>query len=126
MLRSVAPLSERTFSFRAPEGFGDRVREASVILDDLANEIGAALGERIGRELVLALHRDAGRFHETRGNQSAFVRESVELLVNAAEKVASDLHYAREYAKVAAEKTEDEAAFHRAAEATAGQRWRDD
>jgi len=121
-----ASIVERTFSFRAPEDFGDRVREASVVLDDLANEVGAELGNRIGRELVLALHRDGGRFHETRGNQSAFVRESVELLVDAAEKVASDLHYAREYAKVAAEETDDDAAFRRAAETVAAERWRDD
>ena len=122
----MAPASERTFSFRAPEDFGERVREASVVLDDLANEAGVELGERLGRELVLALHRAGGRLPETRGNQSAFVREAVELLVNAAEKVASDLQYAREYAKVAAERTEDEAAFHRAAQAAAGKRWRDD
>ena len=119
-------MSERTFSFRAPEDFGDRVREASVVLDDLANEVGAELGERIGRELVLALHRGGGRFHETRGNQSAFVRQTVELLVNATEKVASDLQYAREYAKVAAERTDDEAAFRRAARVAAAERWRDD
>ena len=112
---AVAPVSERTFSFRAPEGFGDRVREASVTLDDLANEVGAELGERIGRELVLALYRNGERFHEARGNQSAFVRATVELVVAAAEKVASDLHYAREYAAVAAEQTDDEAAFQRAA-----------
>jgi hypothetical protein len=119
-------VAERTFSFRAPEDFGDRVREASVILDDLAKEVGAELGERIGREVVLALYRGGGRFNETRGNQSAFVRESVELLVGAAEKVASDLHYAREYAKVAAERSDDEAAFRRAATTAAGERWRDD
>jgi hypothetical protein len=114
------PVSERTFSFRAPEDFGDRVREASLILDD------PALHERIGRELLLALFRDDSRFREARGNQSAFVRESVELLMGAAEKVASDLQYAREYAKVAAEQTDDEAAFRRAAQTAAGERWRDD
>jgi hypothetical protein len=78
------PVSERTFSFRAPEDFGDRVREASLILDDPA------------------------------------------LLMGAAEKVVSDLQYAREYAKVAAEQTDDEAAFRRAAQTAAGERWRDD
>jgi hypothetical protein len=122
----VTTASERTFSFRAPDDFGDRVREASVILDDLAKEAGVELGERLGRQLVLALYRDGGRFQETRGNQSAFVRESVELLVDAAEKVASDLHYAREYAKVAAEETDEDAAFRRAAETVAAERWRND
>lgn len=119
-------MAERTFSFRAPEDFGDRVREASVILDDLAKEVGADLGERIGREVIRALYRDGGHFNETRGNQSAFVRESVELVVGAAEKVASDLHWAREYAKVAAEQTDEEAAFRRAARAAAAERWRSD
>jgi hypothetical protein len=118
--------AERTFSFRAPEDFGDRVREASVVLDDLAKEVGAELGERMGREVVLAMYRGGGRFQDTRGNQSAFVRESVELIVSAVEKVASDLHYAREYAKVAAEETDDDAAFRRAAETVAAERWRDD
>lgn len=93
-------MPNRTFSLRAPQDFGDRVRQASVILDDLANERGTGL-EQIGRQLSLALCRDSGRFHRMRGNQSAFVRESVELVIGAAEKVASDRHYAREYAKVA-------------------------
>ena len=37
-----------------------------------------------------------------------------------------NLQYAREYAKVAAEETDDDEAFRRAAETVAAGRWRDD
>jgi hypothetical protein len=116
-------LPERTYSFRAAEDLGDRIHEASETLERLAE---AHVVERFVRDLGLAIFRESGRFNEVRGNQSAFVRETVELLLSAAEKTATDLEYAEAYSRVAADRTTDEEAVHRAARARAAERWRDD
>ncbi len=116
------PVAERTYSFRAAEDLADRIREASETLEKPADP---QVVERFVRDLALAIFRESGRFDETRGNQSAFVREAVELLVSAAEKTAADLDYAEAYGRVAADRTPDEEEVHRAARARAGGRWRD-
>ena len=116
------PLAERTYSFRAPSDLADRVRAASELLAVVVGE-SEELQERVARELVRALLRDADRFRAARTNQSAFMRDTIELLVTAAEKVARDLHYADEYAAV--ERTGDEQASARAMRAAVARRWRD-
>jgi hypothetical protein len=118
-------IAERTYTFRAAGDLGDRIREASVILDEITDAVGSDLAEKIAAEMVLAMVRDSARFHGFRGNQSAFVRETVELLVGAAKKVASDLRYAGVYAEAAESRTDDEVEFRRAGRARAAQRWRD-
>ncbi len=115
-------VAERTYTFRAPGDLAARIREASLFLDDMA---GSDVTERLAAELVLAMLRDRARFHGVDGNQSAFMRETIELVVSAARKVASDLAYEDAYALAAASRTDDEIEFRRGARARAGQRWRD-
>jgi len=120
------PTAERIYSFRAGTDLGDRIREASAFLEVLADEPGSEVAERVARELVLAIVRDHGRFRATRGNQSAFVRETVELVVRAARKVASDIEFAEAYAAAADFRSQEETDLRRAARRRVGQRWRDD
>lgn len=110
---SMPPLAERTYSFRGPSDLAARIAQAGVVLDQFADAADPAVSERIVAELALALARDPSRFHDARGNQSAFVRETVELLVGAVEKVASDLHHAEAYALAASTRSEEEAEFRR-------------
>ncbi len=119
------PVAARTYTFRASGDLGDRIRAASVFLDEIEEAAGSEVSERIARELVLALLRDTRRFRGASGNQSAFMRETVELVVSAAQKVAADLEYADAYARGGAERTSDEEEFRRAARTRAGERWRD-
>jgi hypothetical protein len=101
------------------------MREASVILDQVAETAGSDLAERIARHLALALLRDSQRFHEARENQSAFMRETIELLVSATEKLAADLQYTDAYRQVAADRTTDETAGRKATRARAAKRLRE-
>jgi hypothetical protein len=120
------PTAERIYSFRAAADLGDRIREASAFLEVLADEPGSEVAERVARELVLAIVRDHRRFHAARGNQSAFVRETVELVVHAAQKVASDLESAEAYAAAAGVRSQEETDLRRAARRRVARRWRDD
>jgi hypothetical protein len=119
------PVAERTYSFRAPGELGERIREASAILDQIGEVADPEFAQRLGDELVLAIVRDSARFREMQGNQSAFLRETVELLVTAAKKVASDLQYADLYAEAASDQNADEVEFRNAGRARAARRWRD-
>ncbi len=119
----MPPIAERTYSFRGPGNLAARISDASVVLDELGDSADSAVAERVSAELTLALIRDRGRFNEARGNQSAFVRETVELLVGAVEKVASDLRHAEAYARAASTRSKDEREFRRAARVRAGRRW---
>jgi hypothetical protein len=89
-----------------------------------AEEGPERLRARVARELTLAFARDAGRFADARGNQSAFMREAVELFVGAAEKVANDIRLTQAYAAVREELTEDERAAARASRIAARRRRR--
>jgi hypothetical protein len=115
-------LADRTYTFRAPGSLAERIREASALLDEVSETNDPEAIKLIARELLVLMLRDGGRFHNARGNQSAFMRETIELLVTAAEKVASDREYATAYADAGLDRTEDEAAARRAARAHATRR----
>ena len=108
------PAAEKPYTFRAPVDLADRMRDASGVLQEVAEAAGIDAAERIARQIVLALVRDRRRFSDARGNQSAFMRETIELLVGAAEKLAEDMRYAKAYAEVASEPTADEVQARRA------------
>ncbi|MGA9762250.1 MAG: hypothetical protein WBQ14_07495 [Gaiellaceae bacterium] len=118
-------IAERVYTFRAAGDLGDRIRKASAAVNESAAAERPDFAERIAAELVLTLARDNSAFRDASGNQSAFMRESVELLVNAATKVVSDLRYADLYAEAAKSRTDDETEFHRAGNALAAKRWHD-
>jgi hypothetical protein len=121
----MSVVAERTYTFRAAGDLGARIQDASAILDGIADSAGSDVAEKIAAELVLAMARDGARFHGLRGNQSAFMRETIELLVGAAKKVASDLSYASAYADAAESRTGDEIEFRRASDAATARHWRD-
>jgi hypothetical protein len=121
----MAPVAERTYSFRAPGDLAERISEAGVVLDQLEESVGPVVAERIAAELVLALVRNTSRLKGAGGNQSAFVRETVELIVGAVEKVAADLGQVEAYAQEASARNRDELEFRQAARARAAQRWHD-
>ncbi len=121
----MATIAERTYTFRAPGDLGSRIREASVILGELSDAASSTFVEKIAAELVLALTRDGARFRDIKENQSAFMRETIELLVGAVGKVASDLRYAGVYAEAAESQTNEEIEFRRAGRARVAKRWRD-
>jgi hypothetical protein len=121
----MTPIAERVYTFRAAGDLATRIQEAGAILEQCANAAHSDYAEKIATELALALARDNARFRGIQGNQSAFMREAVELLVGAAKKVASDLQYADEYAEAAESRTDEEIEFRRASSAQAAQRWRD-
>ena len=125
IIPTMASVAERTYTFRAAGDLGARIQDASAILDELADSASSDVAEKIAAELVLALARDGARFHGVRGNQSAFMRETIELLVGAARKVAADLRYASAYADAAETRTDDEIEFSRASNAHTAQRWHD-
>jgi hypothetical protein len=118
----VMVVAERTYTFRAPGSLAERIREASALLDDVSAGVDPEVTTLITRELLVLMLRDGERFHQARGNQSAFMRETIELLVAAAEKVASDREYVTAYADVASDRTEAEADARRAARAHAARR----
>jgi hypothetical protein len=113
-------VGERTYTFRAAGDLGNRIRAASASLAGRPE-----LLERLAAELGLAIARDPTRFHASSGNQSAFMRDTIELLVGATEKVAADAEYAKLYAEAAAERSDEEIEFRRAVVAEAARRWRD-
>ena len=119
----MAAAAERTYTFRAAGDLGSRIQDASAILDEIAGSANSEVAERIATELVLALARDSARFHGVKGNQSAFMRETIELLVGAARKVASDRRYAGDYAEAAKSPADDETEFRRASTTHTAQRW---
>ena len=86
-------ISERTYTFRASADLGDRKRDASHVLAELAAQPGSRLTERISREVGMTIARRGGLAGTglTGENQSAFLREIVELIVHAAQKVANDI-----------------------------------
>ena len=118
--------ADRPYTFRASPDLGERIRDASEFLDEIAEAAGGGdIAERVASELVLALMRDRQRFHGIGGNQSAFMRETVDLVVRAAQKVASDLRFADAYAEAAASQSADEREFRRGTRAVASRRLRD-
>jgi hypothetical protein len=118
------PVAERTYTFRAPEDLGDRMRHVGVILDHVLADLRGRdeVVERIAQELVLMIVRDASEFRSAAENQSAFIRETLELIVRATEKVARDLEFAQAYARE--EMTEDERSFTLGARRAAARRWK--
>jgi hypothetical protein len=111
----------KTFSFKAPRDWDERIERARETLSAVP-ELDGPDGARILHELELAVLR---RPHVlTRASsQSDFMRALVELVVAATEKLERDRVTGEEYAAAAAERAADEVAFTRASRGAALRRW---
>ena len=84
-------MAEKTYSFRAPADFGDRLAAARGAWVDLAAR-GPDVARWLDRELSMELARQRRR--ASRANQAAFLRLLAEALVKATERVAEGLELA--------------------------------
>jgi len=106
-------ISERTYTFRAPADLGENLRELGQVMGQLGLDRDAHLADRVGREVARRLARRAasGTPAFTGDNQSAALRDIVELFVGAARKIAKDLEWEEVYrADLAARPPEEIAA----------------
>ena len=94
-----------TYSFRAPAELGERIDRVREALSGLSGTDG----ERILYELNLGLARRADVLAEL-GSQSELIREVVEILVRAVEKIEEDKYWEKEYRAYLEERTEEEIA----------------
>ena len=94
-----------TYSFRAPAELGERIDR---VRDALSGFSGPD-GEKILRELNLGLARRAEVLAEL-GSQSELIREVVEILTRAVEKIEEDKYWEQEYRAYLEERTEEEKA----------------
>lgn len=97
-------VSERTYTFRAPADLGERMLRARATFEQLAETVGHdELESWMATEFGLSLLRKAATIRADEASQSTFIREAVELLVGAAEKVEHDLESAEAYRAWASE-----------------------
>jgi hypothetical protein len=121
------PTKEKTYTFRAPEDLAPRAREAFRTWQELLaadDEASASAVHDAMSGFSLAVARRAKGFDQFE-NQSALIRATFELFVEATEKVAEDLKYAEAYEEWAQEDAEGPA-VRRGAVAAAADRWRDE
>lgn len=102
------PTADRTYSFRATGDLGDRIANARRVLTEPAAQ-RPEVREWINRELQRAWARWLRAAPELARDQSRFMRTTVEVMVDVAEKVARDLALADEYAAGRHEDTEADA-----------------
>ena len=120
-------ISERTYTFRASAELGEKIREMGHVLAQLDLAHDARIADRVGRQVSIMLARRGGVVGAglSGENQSAFLREAVELFVDAARKIASDLEWEKVYAAEWKAETEDDKERQRHLEALAGEAWLD-
>jgi hypothetical protein len=105
-------ISERTYTFRAPADLGENLRELGHVMGQLGLDRDAYMADRVGREIARRLARRAasGNPAFTGENQSAALRDVVELFVGAARKIAKDLEWEEVYRADLAARTPEEIA----------------
>jgi hypothetical protein len=116
------PVSTKTFSFKAPKDWDERIDHTLKILGNLPGFESEA-GAQIRQELELAILRRPERLTRA-ANQSDLLRGLVELLLAATEKVERDRVVGDSYAAAADERSSDETAFTRSSTRAAARRWR--
>lgn len=77
-------IAQKTYSFRAPSEFADRMREARAAIPDILADRGES--EHFTREFEVALLRRLRRLPETAG-QAEFARAVTEALVATTERI---------------------------------------
>src|SRR5437870_2806312 len=120
MAYSIMPTSEKTYTFRGAEDLVPRVREAFAVF-------GAVLDDEGGREEAVALWTAVSRRRQELAgskNQSALLRSTLEVFIEAAERLERDREHLRAYEEWAAEDDEGHAVREGALKAAAD-RWRE-
>jgi hypothetical protein len=116
----VMPTSEKTYTFRGAEDLVPRVREAFAVF-------GSVLDDDGGREEAMVLWTAVSRRRQELArseNQSALLRATLEVFIEAAEKLERDREHLHAYEEWAAEDEEAHAVREGALEAAAD-RWRE-
>lgn len=119
---STSAPTTKTFSFKAPKDWEQRIERTLRALGDLP-DFDTEAGAQIRQELELSILRRPDRLTRA-SNQSDLLRGFVELLLAATEKVERDRAKGDAYAAHAAERSEDETEFTRASTRSAARRWR--
>lgn len=97
-------MAEKTYSFRAPADFGDRLAAARGAWVDLAAR-GPDVARWLDRELSMELARQRRR--APRADQATFLRLLAEALVRATERVAEGLELAEREREIQARTGQD-------------------
>ena len=118
------PTKEKTYTFRAGEDLAPRAREAFHTWQELLGSEAELPRAALLNSFCLAVARRAKAFDQFE-NQSALIRATFELFVEATEKVAEDLKYTEAY-EAWAQEDEEGPALRRGAVAAAADRWRDE
>ena len=118
-------ISERTYTFRAPAELGEQIRAMGQLMAQLDLTADAHVSDRVGREVAIRLARrvQAGQPVLSGDNQSAFLREIVELFVASARKIATDLGWEKVYAAEREAETEADRKRHLDFEALSAEAW---
>jgi hypothetical protein len=99
-------LAEKTYTFRASEDLGRRAREALSTLRSILEESerGEGLDQAMSAFLLTIARRAQDLEHG--GNQSAAFRTTLEVFIEAAEKLGRDREHLHEYEQWAADDKE--------------------
>ena len=118
-------ISERTYTFRAPAELGEQIRAMGQVMAQLDLAGDAHVSDRVGREVAMRLARrvHAGQPVLSGDNQSALLREIVELFVASARKIPTDLEWETVYEAERAAETEDDRKRHLELEALSAEAW---
>lgn len=119
------PTADRTYSFRADAGLGERIELARSTLLRIGEALESPENEWIARELQLALLRRSRELAESE-NRSELMRATMELLVAVTEKIAEDLRYIEDYAAAGRERTDEDEKFLEAAQRATAAVWREE
>jgi|SRR6266550_2790865 hypothetical protein len=114
------PTSEKTYTFRGAEDLVPRVRDAFAVFGSILDEDG-------GRDEAMALWTAVSRQRRELAateNQSALLRATLEVFIEAAERLKRDREHLHAYEEWAAEDDEAHAVREGALEAAAD-RWRE-
>ncbi len=119
------PVAEKTYSFKAPEDLGERLRSACRMLVDLCHE-REGTDDLIARSVAPHLLAEAENLEAAGENQSAVMRGLLLLVIEAVETAAAERMYSAEFAAMARERDPEHDEYVRGALASAAALWHDD
>lgn len=121
------PVAEKTYSFKAPEDLGDRLRSARRKFVDLCHEkTEGGTDYLIARSVAAHLLAEAENLEAAEENQSAVMRGLLLVLIEAVETASEERIYSAEFAAMARERDPEHDEYVRGALASAAALWHDD